>query len=72
MRLQCKLSTLMGMKRMTIKEVHEKTKLSRTTISNLYSDKATRIDFETIAKLCDLFQCEVNELLCIEENKKIK
>ncbi len=65
MKLCCKLSTLMGEKRFSIQDVHEKTKLSRTTISNLYNDKAKRIDYETIEKLCVLFDCEVSELLCL-------
>ncbi|WP_227767881.1 helix-turn-helix domain-containing protein [Zhaonella formicivorans] len=46
-----------------MKDVHEKTGLSRNTISNLYNDNATRIDFETIYKLCVLFDCEVGGLL---------
>jgi putative transcriptional regulator len=57
------LSTLMGRHRYMIKDVHEKTGLARNTISNLYNDKATRIDFETIEKLCALFDCDINELL---------
>ncbi|MFW0183888.1 helix-turn-helix domain-containing protein [Rothia sp. CCM 9418] len=31
-------------------------------MSNLYNNRATRIDFETIEKLCDLFNCTVSEL----------
>lgn len=69
MRLHCKLSVLMGENRFSIEDVHKKTGLSRTTISNLYNDKATRIDFETIVKLCRLFNCELNRLLCIENNQ---
>ena len=61
--VNCNLSTLMGMKRYTIKDVHEKTGLSRSTVSNLYNDKATRIDYETVDKLCNLFQCRIDELL---------
>lgn len=57
------LSTLMGKHRYMIKDVHEKTGLSRNTISNLYNDKATRIDFDTIEKLCSLFNCDVGDLL---------
>lgn len=56
----------MGSQRFSIQDVHQKTNLSRTTISNLYNDKATRIDFETIEKLCSLFNCEVGELLYFE------
>lgn len=61
--LKCKLSILMGEKRLNIQDVHEKTKLSRNTITNLYHEKATRVDFNTIEKLCNLFECSVCDLL---------
>lgn len=63
MAIQSNLSALMGKNRFTIKYVHEKTGLARNTISNLYNDKATRIDYETLDKLCDLFECEVGDLI---------
>lgn len=63
MPIHSNLSTLMGSRRYSIQDVHEKTGLSRNTISNLYNDKASRIDFETIDKLCVLFGCGVEELL---------
>lgn len=70
MAVYCKLSTLMGEKRYSIQEVHERTGLSRNTISNLYNDKVTRIDYETVEKLCRLFGCRLDELFCVilEEN----
>lgn len=61
--LKCRLSILMGEKRLNIQDIHEKTGLSRNTITNLYHEKATRIDFNTIEKLCDLFDCTVCDLL---------
>lgn len=67
MPIRSNLSTLMGSRRYSIKDVHEKTGLSRNTISNLYNDKATRIDFETIYKLCALFGCGVEDLLRKEQ-----
>lgn len=63
MAVQCNLSTLMGKKRYTIEDVHKLTGLSRSTVSNLYNDKATRVDYHTIEKLCQLFECGVDELL---------
>ncbi len=63
MAIHCKLSTLMGEKRYNIQDVYEKTKLSRTTISNLYHDKMQRIDNETLNKLCELFECSVGDIL---------
>lgn len=68
MALQSNLSTLMGKYRYSIKDVHELTGMSRNTISSLYNDKATRIDFATITKLCNLFKCPVNELLILSED----
>ena len=48
----------MGIHKFTIQDVHEKTGLTRNTISNLYHEKVTRIDFETMEKLCRLFGCQ--------------
>ena len=44
MAVHCNLSTLMGRKRYSIQDVHILTGLSRSTVSSLYNDKATRID----------------------------
>lgn len=70
-KIHCKLSTLMGAKRVTIQEVHNSTGLSRNTISNLYYDRATRVDYETVSRLCDYFQCEVEDLLSCEKKQSI-
>lgn len=68
--MHCTLSTLMGAKRFSIQDVHEKTGLSRTTISNLYNDKATRIDYDTADKLCKLFECSLDDLFISQEEDK--
>ena len=62
MAVHCNLSTLMGMKRYSIQDVHNMTGLSRSTVSNLYNDRATRIDYETLEKLCALFDCNACDL----------
>lgn len=67
--MHCLLSTLMGKARYNIQEVHEKTGLSRTTIAQLYHDKATRVDYVTIEKLCRLFNCDIADLFSLTENK---
>lgn len=63
MAIRCKLSVLMGEKRYNIQDIYEKTGLSRGTISNLYHDKMQRIDYETLNKLCELFDCSVGDIL---------
>lgn len=62
MAVHCNLSTLMGRFRYSIQDVHKLTGLSRSTVSSLYNDKATRIDFDTLEKLCGLFECDASEL----------
>jgi len=48
---------------MKIMDVARETGLNRNTVTLLYKETAQRIDLETIEKLCDLFDCEVGELL---------
>jgi hypothetical protein len=56
------LSKLMGEKRYSIVEVSRRTGLTTSTISNLYNDKVKRLDFDTLEKLCKLFNCQPNDL----------
>ena len=57
------LAKLMGEKRYTIVQVAEKTGMSTSTISNLYNEKVKRLDFDTLEKLCKLFNCKVQDLI---------
>ena len=70
--MKCRLSTLMGQARYSIQDVHNKTGLARSTVAQLYHDKATRIDFETIEKLCNLFNCSIADLLELENVDELK
>ena len=69
--VHCKLSTLMGANRMSVQDVHKGTGLSRNTISNLYHDKATRVDYETISKLCSYFKCDVSDLFSFDNEEPL-
>ena len=64
--MKCKLSTFMGRHRYNIEEVHKLTGISRSSITQLYHDKAKRIDFETVERLCSLFACEIGDLFELE------
>jgi len=67
MNVRNNLRILMAKNKMNIKDVHEKTGLSRTTISKLYNEESTTIAFDTIYTLCKLFECDPGELLYLEE-----
>lgn len=63
MAIESRLSVLMGERRYNIQAVIDKTGLERNTVSNLYHDKVKRIDFKTLDKLCELFNCEPSDIL---------
>ncbi len=60
--IKCHLSTLMGQKKMKIADVARLTGLNRNTVTLLYDERAMRVDLEAIDKLCQLFDCSVNDL----------
>jgi putative transcriptional regulator len=66
--IESKLSALMGERRYNIQAVIDNTGLDRTTVSNLYHDKLKRIDFKTLDKLCELFDCEPSDILKYSKN----
>jgi putative transcriptional regulator len=61
--IRCHLARLMGEKKLKIVDVARETGLNRNTVTLLYKETAQRIDLEAIDKLCELFDCEVGELL---------
>ena len=61
--ITCVLNIEMAKKRMNIAKLAEKSGLARSTISMLYNDKAARIDYATLDKLCRALDCSVGDLL---------
>lgn len=61
--IKLKLHLLMAQSRMTQKELIIKSGMSSATISNLYNEKVKRLDFDTLGKLCKLFNCKVEDLI---------
>ena len=48
---------------MNISDVARETGVNRGTITRLYHETAQRIELETIDRLCELFDCDVGDLL---------
>ncbi len=61
--IKCHLARLMGEQKMRIADVARETGLSRNTITLLYRETAQKVDLEAIEKLCQLFDCQVGDLL---------
>lgn len=67
--IQCHLGRLMGEHKMKIIDVARETGLHRNTVTLLYKETASRIDLETLDRLCWLFSCDVGDLLEYEEDE---
>jgi putative transcriptional regulator len=65
--IRCHLSRKMGENKMKIADVARETGLNRSTVTALYNESATRLDLETIEKLCILFKCQIGDLLEITQ-----
>jgi putative transcriptional regulator len=63
------LRIMMAKEKMSIRQVHKRTKLSEITISKLYNEKSKTISFNTIEELCKLFDCEIGDLLYREDEE---
>lgn len=61
--IRCNLARLMGERKMKISDVLRETGLSRNTVTLMYKETAQKIDIEALDKLCQLFACEVADIL---------
>ena len=66
------LSTLLGAKRMSQKELSLKTKIRANTINELYHELAERIKLEHIEAICKVLDCKIEDLLEIVPDQKPK
>ena len=63
------LRVLMAKHKMNIQDVSDATGLSRKSISKLYHEESVQITFDVIARLCKLFNCDVEDLLYLEKEE---
>ena len=57
------LSRLLGEHKKRVADLQRETGLARNTLSGLYFETSTRVDFDTINALCRYFNCQVADLL---------
>lgn len=44
--------------------------MSRRTLDKFYSNESNRIDFDTLATLCNVLECDIDDLLYLEKDTK--
>ena len=68
--IRCRLSRILGERRITQKELTEKSGLSSFTVWKFYHEKWQGIDKDTMVKLCKALGVQVGELFEYVETKK--
>lgn len=64
------LSRMMGEHKMKVSDVARATGLNRNMVTLRYNETASRVELEAIEKFCDLFKCEVGDLLELASEQK--
>lgn len=57
------LSMILGSRLLKISDVHKETKISKTTLTDLYYQRKTNIQLDTLIKICDYLQVSLSELI---------
>lgn len=65
--ISCRLSTLLGSRRIKVSEVCRATGIARATLDRYYNDKVKSFDREVLGKLCQYLQINPGELLVVVE-----
>lgn len=67
MKISTRLEDLMWENRIkSINQLSEKTGITRNTLTKLKNNDSKGVNFETIATLCKFFNCNINDLLQVE------
>ncbi len=67
-KVKSKLHILMGERKIkSINQLSNETGITRKTLTRIYNDESNQLDFGTIAKLCDFFECDLSDLLYLED-----
>lgn len=61
--IKFKLHLLMAEKRMSQKELMEKTGITSSVMNKYYHDTIQRINRDHIEKFCEIFNCNVQDLI---------
>lgn len=67
MGIELKLHELLGKRRMTQKELAEKTGIRPATIHAMYHNKAIRVELNQIERICNVLDCEPGDLIILQK-----
>lgn len=63
MAIHCRLSTLLGERRIKMAELSRMTGVSKTTINAMYHDRVRKIDYGVLERICEALDCGLSDVL---------
>ncbi|MCD1280298.1 XRE family transcriptional regulator [Psychrobacter sp. CCUG 69069] len=66
------IPTLLAERRLKVADAVRATGVSKTTLHKIYNDQSSRIDFDTIDKLCAYLEVGVGDIFEYVEEKKVE
>ncbi|TRW26274.1 helix-turn-helix transcriptional regulator [Criibacterium bergeronii] len=66
------LSRILGEKRMSQKELSEKTGIRRATINEMYHELVERINLDYLSKMCEVLNVKIEDILEYIPDKNTK
>jgi putative transcriptional regulator len=71
--IKINLSRMLGDRRMTQAELADKTKIRPATINEMYHELIERINLDYLSRICEVLDCEVEDILeYVSDKKRIK
>ncbi len=69
--ISCRLSTILGAKRLKVSDVCRGTGVARATLDRYYNDRVNSFDREVLSKLCDFLNVKPGDLLVVVDQGKL-
>ncbi|UTO05449.1 helix-turn-helix transcriptional regulator [Moraxella sp. FZLJ2107] len=60
--IKSNLPVLLAQRRLKVADLIRMTGISKSTVHKIYNDQTTRIDFETIDKICEALDVQVGDI----------
>ncbi len=70
--IKSNLPVLLAERRLRVADLVRMTGISKSTLHRIFNDETTRIEFDTLDKICDVLEVTPNDILVYTPNKKIE
>ncbi len=67
--IKCKLSNILGERKLKVSDVARATGINRNTLYNMYKEETVRLEIDVLDKLCVFFNCNIQDLLEFHPNE---